>query len=101
MKLSSPIPSWIWNKYLIAFAVFVVWLLFFDRNDMLTQLERRKELRTLQQSKQYYTEQIAAEKKVLQDLKNNPAAIEKLAREKYLMKRDDEDIFIIQMPKNK
>jgi len=101
MKLPSPIPSWILNKYLLATAVFIVWLLFFDRNDMLTQMERRKELRTLQESKQYYTQQITDERKALQDLKNNPAAIEKLAREKYLMKRDDEDIFIIQTPQNK
>ena len=101
MKFLSAIPSWVYNKYLIAIAVFVVWMLFFDRNDMLTQMERRKELRALQNSKDYYTQQIHDERRSLQDLKNNPTAIEKLAREKYLMKRDNEDIFIIQTPPNK
>ena len=101
MKFLSAIPSWILNKYLIATAVFVVWLLFFDRNDVFTQMDRRQELRDLQNSKAYYTQQIADEKKSLEDLKSNPAAIEKFAREKYLMKRDNEDIFLIQSPENK
>jgi len=101
MKFLSHIPSWVYNKYLIAIAVFTIWMLFFDRNDMLTQMERRKELRALQSSKEYYTQQINEERKSLRDLNNNPAAIEKFAREKYLMKRDNEDIFIIQTPQNK
>jgi cell division protein DivIC len=68
---------------------------------MMTQFERRQELQTLQDSKTYFTEQIASEKQSLQSLKNNPTAIEKYAREKYLMKRDEEDIFIIQPAENK
>ena len=71
-------------------------MLFFDKNDVFTQRERRKELKALQESKAYYTEEITKEKKVSQELRSNPAAIEKYAREHYLMKRDNEDIFIIQ-----
>ena len=100
MKFSR-FPTWVFNKYLLATVGFIVWMLFFDRNDMITQTERSNELRTLQDSKEYYMQQITDERKALQDLKNNPAAIEKLAREKYLMKRDDEDIFIIQPAQNK
>lgn len=70
-------------------------MLFFDKNDLFTQSYRGKELRKLQQSKQYYTDQIAAEKKELKLLKSNPATLEKYAREKYLMKRDNEDLFLI------
>ena len=58
-------------------------------------MERRKELRELQQSKKHYTTQISTERKELEALKNNPAALEKYAREKYLMKRDNEELFII------
>jgi cell division protein FtsB len=96
MKLLSYFPSWLRNKFLLATVVFLVWMLFFDRNDVFTQWERRKELQNLQQSKLYYTEQISQESKFANELKNNPAAIEKYAREKYKMKRDDEDLFLIQ-----
>lgn len=70
-------------------------MFFLDKNDFLTQMERRKELQDLQKSKEYYTTQIAAERKELEALKNDPAALEKYAREKYLMKRDNEDLFVI------
>src|SRR5690349_4439856 len=95
MKLLSHIPSWLRSKYLIAFAAFCVIVLFLDKNDLFTQMDRRKELRELQESKHYYSTQIASERKELEALKSNPATVEKYAREKYLMKRDNEEIFII------
>lgn len=95
MKLLTHIPSWIRNKYFISFAAFCVVVLFLDKNDFFTQLDRRKELKELQQNKQYYTTQIAAERKELEALKNNPATLEKYAREKYLMKRDNEELFLV------
>jgi cell division protein DivIC len=96
MKLFSFIPSWLKNKYLITLTAFVVWMIFFDAKDFLTQRERNRELRELQQSKAYFTAEIARERTALEELKSNPAAIEKYAREKYLMKKDNEDLFIIQ-----
>lgn len=98
MQILSRIPSWAKNKYIITLIAFVVWMIFFDAKDILTQRERTSELRQLQESKAYYTAEIAAERKALEELKSNPAAIEKYAREKYLMKRDNEDLFIIQKP---
>lgn len=95
MKLLSFIPSFIKSKFFIAAAVFAVVILFLDRNNFFTRLERDKELRDLEKSKQHYTSEIAAEQKELQALKTNPATLEKYAREKYLMKRDNEDLFII------
>ena len=80
----------------MAAAGFAIWILFFDRNDMITQVNRREELNSLQKSKKYYTEQIAQERKVSEELRSDPATIEKYAREKYLMKRDNEELFIIQ-----
>lgn len=80
----------------MAITVFTAWMLFFDRNDMVTQLQRKNELRDLQQGKKYYAEQISRETKFANDLKNNPATIEKYAREKYKMKRDNEDVYLIQ-----
>jgi cell division protein FtsB len=95
MRLLTHLPSWLKNKYFISLTAFAAILLFLDKNDIFTQRERRKELRELQQSKKYYSTQIATESKELEALKSNPAILEKYAREKYLMKRDNEDLFII------
>ena len=104
MKLLSHIPSFAKNKYFLSFAAFCVIVLFLDRNDFFTQFERRKELRQLQQSKQFYTAEIATQQKELEALRTNPATVEKYAREKYLMKRDNEELFLVpenyEAPKN-
>lgn len=96
MKLLTHIPSWLKNKYFISFATFAAILLFFDKNDLFTQFSRHQELNNLQQSKRYYTTEIATQRKELEELKTDPSVLEKYAREKYLMKRDNEDLFIIQ-----
>jgi cell division protein DivIC len=98
MKLLSHIPAWLRNKYFIAFAAFTIMLLFFDRNDLFIQWNRTGQLNELKQSKKYYEEKIAKERAELERLKSNPAAIEQYAREKYHMKKDNEDLFIIQEP---
>lgn len=96
MKLLSHTLSFVRNKFLLTTAAFIVWMLFFDRNDVFTQMQRRSELNELKQSKTYFEKQIAENKKFSNDLQFNAQAIEKYAREKYLMKRDNEDLFIIQ-----
>jgi hypothetical protein len=94
-KLLTHIPSWIRNKFFIAFAVFCVIVLFLDKNDVFTQLERRKELRDLEKSREFYTRAIKTERADLEGLKTDPAVMEKYAREKHFMKRDNEDIFLV------
>jgi cell division protein DivIC len=88
------------NKYLITFFTLLVWLLFFDRYDLFSQLEQRRELSKLVQDKQYYIEEIHKNTSDMLELQTNPKNLEKFAREKYLMKKDDEDIFVI-IDKNK
>lgn len=96
MKLLAHIPSWLKNKYLLTATGFTVWILFFDNRDFITSHFREKgELLKLEKSKQYYEQQIATTKQELEQLKTNPALLEKYAREKYLMKRDNEDLFLI------
>jgi len=95
MRLFRQIPAWLRNKYLISAGLFAAIMLFFDKNDVFTQRDRKNQLRTLQQSKQYYTDRISSERAELQLLKSNTGTLEKYAREKYLMKRDDEDLFIV------
>jgi cell division protein DivIC len=95
MKVLSHLPAWLRNKYFLCTAGFIAWMLFFDPRDVYTQIERTKELNDLRASKRYYQEQITVESTELQQLKNNPATLEKYAREKYLMKRENEDLFVI------
>jgi cell division protein FtsB len=98
MKILTQIPAWLRNKYFVAFGVFAAIMLFFDKNDVFTQSARSRQLNELQESRQYYLDRIASERKELEQLKSNPATLEKYAREKYLMKRDNEDLFIIPDP---
>ena len=70
-------------------------MVFFDPKDILSDLERRDKLNELQTSELHLKQQIAATKQELDLLKNNAQSIEKYAREKYLMKKDNEDLFIV------
>ena len=101
MAILQRIPSWVRNKYFLSFAAFVLWMLFFDRNDLFTQMERKKELREISRSKEFFTQRIAEDRKFSKDLQFNASAIEKYAREKYLMKRDNEEIFLVKPLENK
>jgi len=83
------------NKYLITGIIFAIWMMFFDRNDFSLQWRRSHELQRLQASEAEMDKQIAATRQELSRLKTNPLTLEKYAREKYLMKRDNEDLFII------
>lgn len=101
MKLLSITFKILRNKFLLATTCFVVWMLFFDRNDLFTQMDRRSELREMKQSRAFYQKQIEENQKFSKDLQFNASAIEKYAREKYLMKRDNEDLFLVQPLENK
>ncbi len=89
------IPRWLKNKYFIATAAFAVIMLFLDKNDLFNTLERRHELQTLRQSKAYFTGATNDLNKVKQALTNDPATVQKYARETLLMKKDNEDLFVI------
>ena len=96
MSFISQIPSWLKNKYLLTLAVFAVWLFFFDDRDVITtHFKHRHELEQLEQSRDYYLQQIEATRQELDNLKSNPALMEKYAREKYWMKKDNEDLYIL------
>ena len=83
------------NKYIAALIGFTILMLFIDHNDIFMQLDRRRQLNDLLASKRFYEQQIEQTKKNLSDLQNNSAALERYAREKYLLKRDNEDLFVV------
>jgi len=89
------ILPWLKNKYVYTSIAFVVWMLFFDRNNLISQFELRSKLNQLKEDKQYYIEEIKKDRKDMLELLSNPKNLEKFAREKYLMKKDNEDIFLI------
>ncbi len=96
MSFLSRIPSFLRNKFFLAATGFVIWMLFFDRNDVFTQRERKKELAEMKASKAYFAKQIAENREISNALQFNASAIEKFARETYLMKKDNEDLFLVQ-----
>lgn len=89
------LPSWLKNKYLLASAFFIIWMFFFDPKDVGSDLNRRAKLKDLQRTERNLDQQITDTRKELYLLKTNAQTIEKYAREKYMMKKDNEDLFIV------
>ncbi|NNM16439.1 MAG: septum formation initiator family protein [Bacteroidia bacterium] len=89
------------NKYVIGSLVFFTWMLFFDRNDFISQVSLRSQLSGLEADKEYYLEEIENNLNDMNELMSNKENLEKFAREKYYMKKDDEEIFVIVTEKKK
>jgi len=83
------------NKYLIASGLFVVWIMFFDANNLVHHRQNLAELGQLQAQVNFYKHKIAADKLKLYELQTNDENLEKFAREQFLMKKADEDVYVI------
>lgn len=83
------------NKYIWVLLFFVSWMLFLDNYSYLDHRLLNKQIQELEDNKEYYKEEINQDSKSIKSLKN-PDQIEKYAREKYYMKRENEDIYIIE-----
>lgn len=83
------------NKFFLATVAFVIWMMFFDRNDLFSQYEYRQQLGKLKQEQQFYKTETDKVNKDLDELTSDKAKLEKFAREKYLMKRPGEDLFVL------
>ena len=86
--------SWLKNKYLLAAAFFLVWMFFFDPKDLVSTIKRQAKLKELQKSDEHLSQIIKDSELELSQLKTDAQTIEKYAREKYLMKKDNEDLYI-------
>ncbi len=91
------VPDWLKNKYTIAFLSFAIWVSFFDQNNFFNQYNFFKELRVLQKDKDYFVKELTKTRQELYDLTSNPVTLEKFAREKYFMKKDNEEIFVFEI----
>lgn len=90
-----PILKILTNRYVIVLAVFIIWMLFLDNYSVLDHQILDKEINELEDNKQYYKDEIKKDQQKIKMLKNSDQ-IEKYAREKYYMKKDSEDIYIIE-----
>ncbi len=98
MKIVSGIFSVLRNKYIVSALLFVVWMLFFDPKDWFLIEARRDKVKELEKSQQHFTQLIEGSKKERVMLKSSAATMEKYARENFWMKKDNEDLFIVNTP---
>ena len=91
----SIISSFLKNKFLVALVLFFTWVLFFDQNNLVDRFRLIREVNQLKDDRDYYFDRIKIDSARLIELKTSPDNLEKFAREQYLMKKADEEIFVI------
>lgn len=94
VKLTQRFPV-LKNKYILTFSGFMLWLFFFDGNSLVMQYEERQTLTELRKQRRYYQEQIKQTREKLDALITSEETLEKYARETYLMKRPEEEIWTL------
>ncbi|MBL7817548.1 MAG: hypothetical protein JNL70_21260 [Saprospiraceae bacterium] len=90
--LVNKLPTGFRNRVFLILAIFIVWMLVFDKASVYTQYKLSRTVNRLQNDKIYYQNQIKEVEAQHQDMENNA---EKFARERYFMKTNDEDVFVI------
>lgn len=88
-------PKFTRSFYFISGMLFFFWMLFLDSNDLYTQYKLSRQLKILEQEKEFYEEKIGEVKKEREQLLTDSETLEKFARESYLMKKDSEDLYVI------
>ena len=95
-KIISVIRKIPFNKYIITLGIATVWMLFFDTNSLPTRWDYDRKIHNLKREISFYKKEIEETKRRTTELQTNDRNLEKFAREQYLMKKEDEDIFIIE-----
>lgn len=95
LLLPTNTPAYLRNKYLLATVFFCIWVGFIDENSILERIQFQRDYNKLQKDKEYYQDKIQRDAYEMEELEKN-SKLELIAREKYLMKKENEDIFIIQ-----
>lgn len=97
MKINKNINKWVLNRYIITIVLFIVWLVFFDENNLVSQLQARGELNKLRAEKKYFSDKIDDYTFQLNALDTDPGFVEKYAREHYYFSKENEDIFVVEL----
>jgi cell division protein FtsB len=92
---------WLKNKYVLTLSVFAIWMLFFDQNNLVDRIKMTSEIRQLEADREYYLEEIQKDSTRLKELTTNKENLEKYAREQFLMKKPNEDVFVVIEEKEK
>tara|TARA_R110002050_G_scaffold281956_2_gene429649 strand:- start:17323 stop:17652 length:330 start_codon:yes stop_codon:yes gene_type:complete len=90
-KFLKPFKNW----FVLILVVFAIWMLFFDANSWFIHNELNNDINDLEAEKKYYEREIKKDNKAIKKL-STEEGIEKFAREEYYMKRENEEIFIIE-----
>jgi cell division protein DivIC len=98
-KYADKIPPVLRNKYFLTLAVFIIWIVFLDANNLVERYGQLSELHKLNMDREYYISKIEEDRKKLNELKTDNHNLEKFAREQYRMKKKDEDLFIVLTPR--
>ena len=98
-QVIEALPKPIRNKYVITSILFLFWILFLDDYNLINQKKMQDKVDELVHQKEFYNLEIKSDSTELSNLKNDSKQQEKFAREKFLMKKDNEDIFIIREEK--
>ena len=92
---------WLKNKYVLTIALIAIWMLFIDQNNMVDRIKMSTEIRQLEEDREYYLEKVQKDSARLSELTTNKANLEKYAREQFLMKKPNEDVFVVVEEKDK
>jgi len=92
-KYIKPLIS---NKFFLATVIFIVWVSIFDQNSLIDRYRLSARINQLEKQKQHYIEEIEQNNRKMDELQSNTKNLEKFAREEYLMKKDDEVIFVVE-----
>tara|TARA_B110000003_G_scaffold269562_1_gene300776 strand:- start:2362 stop:2679 length:318 start_codon:yes stop_codon:yes gene_type:complete len=98
--LIEKLPKPLRNKYLILLVLFILWIVFLDDYNLINQNKMKNKVNDLKDQKEFYLTEITNDSTDLSKLRNDTNEQEKFAREKFLMKKDNEDIFIIRDKRN-
>ena len=89
------LPKPLRNKYFIILLLFIFWIIFLDDYNLINQVKMGDNVDNLKEQKEFYISEIKSDSTKLSNLRNDSEEQEKFAREKFLMKKDNEDVFII------
>lgn len=95
MDLLKKIAKVLINKYTLITLAFILWMVFFDSNNFFTRSKLRDKLEELQQERRFYLDEIQKDSALTMKLLTDSSELERFAREKYLMKKDNEDLFLV------
>ncbi len=83
------------NRYILTALIFLLWILVFDNNNLIERYRMIRDIKQMEQDTSYYLQEIRNNAERLKELQTDKENLEKFAREQYLMKKDNEDVFVI------